>query len=130
MDQLTGSRHSDSDSASFICDSCYEPICYCGHHPVENLFGWCDTGCDDYDYGYYDDGSEARDHHELQEQVRYAAGLIVKLGGGTYRQVFAGLHRAMQAKLGDASTDQLHTGLSHARDWARRLRNKVDPTPR
>lgn len=116
---------SDSDSAVYICDSCYEPICYCGHQPVENFGDWCHTGCDDYDSDY-DGGFEALDHHEeLQEQVRYAAGLIVKLGGGTYRQVFARLYRAMGARLADASTDQLHAGLEHARDGERQLRNKV-----
>lgn len=124
---------SDSDSAPYICNSCYEPICFCGHQPVENFGNWCDTGCDDYDSDYapdYDDGFAPRDHHELQEQVRYAAGLIVKLGGGPRRQVFARLYRAMGARLADASIDQLHTGLEHARDWERQLRNKVDRTQR
>lgn len=116
---------SDSDSAVNICNSCYEPICYCGHQAVENFGDWCDTGCDDYDFDYDDGYEEAWDHHRLQEQVRYAAGLIVKLGGGPRRQVFARLYRAMGARLADASIDQLHAGLEHARDWERQLRNKA-----
>lgn len=42
-----------------------------------------------------------------QEEVHYTVGLIVKLGGGSYRQVFARLHSAMHAKLAEASVDQL-----------------------
>lgn len=122
---LADPSYADSDSAVNICNSCYEPICYCGRQPVENFLDWCDTGCNEYDYGF-----EAQDRHDLKEQVRYAAGLIVKLGGGTYRQVFARLHRAMEARLADASTDQLHAGLEQARNWERQLRDKVCRTPR
>ncbi|MFC0439650.1 hypothetical protein [Kutzneria buriramensis] len=78
---------------------------------MEAFGDWCDTGCYDYDYG-----SETREHYELQGQLRYAAGLIVKLGGGTRRQVFARLHRTMGARLADASTEQLHAGLEQAHD--------------
>jgi hypothetical protein len=125
-------RTSDSNSAVYTCDSCHGPICFCERQPVENVGDWCDTGCDsdyddaDYDYHYDDDGFDIRNpHEELREQVRYAVGLIVKLGGGTYRQVFARLYRAMGARLADASIDQLHAGLQHARDWEQQLRHKV-----
>jgi hypothetical protein len=121
-------RASDSNSAVYTCDSCHGPICYCGHQPVENVDDWCDIGCgSDYDdYHYYDDGFDVRNpREELQDQVRYVVGLVVKLGGGTYRQVFAGLYRAMGVRLADASIDQLYAGLQHTRYWERQLRNKV-----
>lgn len=118
----------DSDSADHICDSCDGPICWCGYSPVEDWWGWCDHGC--LDDKRSDEWSDQQERHDLQQQFEYAAGLIVKLGGGTRRQVFAQLHKIMKAKLPDASIEQLMTAVEHARDWERRLRAKPDPESR
>lgn len=112
---------SDSEWASNICDACDEPICWCGDAPVENIGEWCDRGCD---YYYDEDWADEQQRHELRQQFDYAVGLLVKLGGGTRRQVFARLHRVMQAKAADATIDQLHAGIEHAGTWERQLRAK------
>jgi hypothetical protein len=109
---------SDSDSASNICDSCDEAICWCGEEAVEDIFDWCGR-CWSSEPDLYDDDQDRR---ELEEAFHYAAGLIVKLGGGTRRQVYAQLCRSMRVKVGDATVDQLRDGLSHADQWERRLR--------
>jgi hypothetical protein len=117
-------RTSDSDSASEFCDSCHEPICFqCQRQPVVGCFEICDTGCAvDHGYGSEDD-IEAQYCQELREEVDDAVGLIVKLGGGTRRQVFARVHRAMQARLADATSEQLYAVLQEAGGWIWQLRN-------
>ncbi|MBB5801225.1 hypothetical protein F4560_000993 [Saccharothrix ecbatanensis] len=117
---------SDSDSADSICDSCDEPICWCGAEPVDFYGGWCD-----HDHGWSDDSewSEHQDRHNLQRRFDYAVGLIVRLGGGSRRRVFARLHRAMRAKVADADIDQLREGIEHAGDWERKLRANTGRDP-
>jgi hypothetical protein len=119
---------SDSDSASQFCDSCHEPVCFvCQRQPVVWCFELCDTGCD-IDDGYGSEVDiETQYRRELREEVDYVVGLIVKLGGGTRRQVFARVQRAMRVRLAGATSEQLYAVLQEAGGWIGQLRNHGRP---
>ena len=105
-----------SDGASWYCASCDESICPCGT-PTDDG-GLCERcGLD----GEPDDW-EMQERDRLLQYLHYDAGLIVRLRGGTYPQVYARLAAAVGSRMAEASYEQLCDGLDAARQWVSELR--------
>jgi hypothetical protein len=100
-------------------------MCFsCSEAPVDYGMTHCDR-CSA-SVGDYGEWWEQENREQLLGRLDYVAGLAVKLGGGTYREV----HRELTKALGvrrrqDASLDQLYEAMEFAEDWIARLRRRT-----
>ena len=112
---------SDRDSATFYCHTCGEPICFCGQRPVENPLDFCNS-CDVYEKGW-EERSREEYRRQLVEQLEYQVGLVVKLGGGRYRDVRRTLVKQLSVRdPADAEAEELEQAVHDANCWIQRLR--------
>ncbi|MFI1195353.1 hypothetical protein ACH4T9_19140 [Micromonospora sp. NPDC020750] len=126
---ISGDQLGDTGDFAFtICGACDEAICHdCGQQPVEHPATLCDI-CNA--HSPYEGVWDERDDRRRQlQRLEYLAGLVVKLGGGTYREVYRALGWTLGPGWRDsASYDDLHRATTYAEEWAFRLRTGGRPS--